>query len=64
VPAREDLPRSGIRALVTGRGGGTPSAGAIAVEQLSAAGFRGTRLLAERDGIAFVEGIKAAGRTE
>jgi ubiquinone/menaquinone biosynthesis C-methylase UbiE len=56
----EDLPRSGIWAMVTGRAGGTPSAGSMAVEQLTAAGFRGTRLLAEREGIAFAEGIKAA----
>jgi ubiquinone/menaquinone biosynthesis C-methylase UbiE len=59
--AIEDLPKSGIRALVTGRGGGTPSAGPIAVELLTTAGFRGVRLLAEREGIAFVEGVKAAG---
>ena len=58
--ALEDLPKGGIRALVTGRGGGTPSAGPIAVELLTAAGFRGVRLLAEREGFAFVEGVKAA----
>ena len=62
--AIEDLPKSGIRALVTGRGGGTPSAGPIAVELLTAAGFRGVRLLAEREGFAFVEGVKAAGQPD
>jgi ubiquinone/menaquinone biosynthesis C-methylase UbiE len=62
--AIEDLPRSGIWALVTGRGGGMPTAGPIAVELLSAAGLRGVRLLAEREGIAFVEGVKAAGQPE
>ena len=59
--AIEDLPKSGFRALVTGRGGGTPSAGPLAVELLTTAGFRGVRLLAEREGIAFVEGVKTAG---
>jgi ubiquinone/menaquinone biosynthesis C-methylase UbiE len=59
--AIEDLPKSGILALVTGRGGGTASAGPLAVELLTAPGFRGVRLLAEREGIAFVEGVKAAG---
>jgi demethylmenaquinone methyltransferase/2-methoxy-6-polyprenyl-1,4-benzoquinol methylase len=62
--AVEDLPKSGIRALITGRAGGTPSAGAIAVELLTTAGFRGVRLLAEREGIAFVEGVKAAGHAD
>ena len=61
--AIEDLPKSGIRALVTGRGG-MPSAGPIAVELLTTAGFRGVRLLAEREGIAFVEGVKAAGHSD
>jgi ubiquinone/menaquinone biosynthesis C-methylase UbiE len=56
----EDLPRSGIWAKVTGRGGGIAAAGSMAVEELTAAGFRGARLLAEREGIAFAEGIKAA----
>ena len=62
--AIEDLPRGGVWAKVTGRGGGTASAGPLAVEQLTAAGFRGARLLAERDGIAFAEGIKAADRSD
>jgi ubiquinone/menaquinone biosynthesis C-methylase UbiE len=62
--AIEDLPKTGIRALVRGRGGGTPSAGAIAVQLLTTAGFRGVRLLAEREGIAFVEGVKAAGQPD
>lgn len=61
--AIEDLPKSGIRALV-GRAGGTPSAGPLAVELLTTAGFRGARLLAEREGIAFVEGVKAAGHSD
>jgi ubiquinone/menaquinone biosynthesis C-methylase UbiE len=61
--AIEDTPRGGLWAAVTGQSGGGPSAaGPAAVEQLTAAGFRGVRLLAEREGIAFVEGLKAAQR--
>lgn len=60
----EDTPRGGLWAAVTGQGGGTAGAGQAAVEQLTAAGFRGARLLAERDGIAFVEGLKAAHRVD
>ncbi len=62
--AIEDLPPSGIWARVTGRSGGTPSAGPMTVELLSAAGFRGARLLAEREGVAFVEGVKAAAQPD
>ncbi len=62
--AIEDLPRNGIWARVTGRRGGTPSAGPLTVQLLSAAGFRGARLLAEREGIAFVEGVKSAGQPD
>ena len=36
----------------------------MAVELLTAAGFRGARLLAEREGVAFVEGVKAAGQPD
>ena len=62
--AIEDAPRGGLWAAVTGQGGGTEGAGRAAVEQLTGAGFRGVRLLAERDGIAFVEGLKAAHRVD
>jgi ubiquinone/menaquinone biosynthesis C-methylase UbiE len=59
--AIEDMPRGGWWAAVTGQGsGGSRTAGPAAVEQLTAGGFRGVRLLAEREGIAFVEGLKAA----
>jgi ubiquinone/menaquinone biosynthesis C-methylase UbiE len=61
--AIEDIPRGGLWAAVTAHGGGgSATAGKEAVEQLTAAGFRGVRLLAERDGVAFVEGLKAAHR--
>ena len=63
--AIEDMPRGGVWAAVTGQGsGGSGAAGPAAVEQLTAGGFRGVRLLAEREGIAFVEGLKAAHRTD
>jgi ubiquinone/menaquinone biosynthesis C-methylase UbiE len=60
----EDAPPSGLWARVTGRAGETPPPGPIAVAQLTAAGFRGVRLLAEREGIAFVEGVKAVRRAD
>jgi ubiquinone/menaquinone biosynthesis C-methylase UbiE len=49
-------PRGGLRALIgggaaTGDGGGT-------VASLTTAGFRGSRVLAEREGYRFVEGMK------
>ena len=62
--AVEDTPRGGLWAAVTGRGSGIAGAGQAAVDQLTAAGFRGVRLLAEREGIAFVEGLKAAHRAD
>jgi ubiquinone/menaquinone biosynthesis C-methylase UbiE len=63
--AIEDTARGGLWAAVTGHGGdGAESAGAAAVQQLTDAGFRGVRLLAEREGIAFVEGLKAAHRAD
>jgi SAM-dependent methyltransferase len=62
--AIEDIPRGGLWGAVTGQSGGSSSAGPAAVQQLTAAGFRGARLLAERDGIAFVEGLRAASHTD
>jgi ubiquinone/menaquinone biosynthesis C-methylase UbiE len=62
--AIEDTPRGGLWAAVTGQSGGTEGAGPAAVKHLTAAGFRGARLLAEREGIAFVEGLKAAHRVD
>ena len=49
--------RGGIRGLL---GGGTPPAsdGAITVAALTTAGFRGSRVLAEREGYRFTEGLK------
>jgi ubiquinone/menaquinone biosynthesis C-methylase UbiE len=56
----DDTPRGGLWGLLGARGGGEQPPGPLAVQQLTAAGFRGVRLLAERDGFAFVEGLKAA----
>lgn len=52
-------PRQGIAALLS-RGPAGPSLAASggATEALEAAGFRGVRTLAERDGLVFIEGIK------
>lgn len=52
-------PRQGIAALFS-RGSAGPSLAASggASEALEAAGFRGVRTLAERDGFVFIEGIK------
>jgi hypothetical protein len=49
--------RGGIRGLL---GGGTRAAGdgTATVAALTAAGFRGSRVLAEREGYRFIEGIK------
>ena len=58
--ALDDAPRSGFWSLFRPAPAGGQSPGPTAVEQLSAAGFRGVRLLAEREGIVFVEGVKAA----
>jgi SAM-dependent methyltransferase len=51
-------PRTGLRALL---GGGTPPPGLTADELravLAGAGFKAVRTLAERGGVAFVEGLK------
>jgi SAM-dependent methyltransferase len=55
-------PRQGLAARLT-RGPDAPSRAASgeAGEDLEAAGFRGVRTLAEREGLVFVEGIKARG---
>jgi ubiquinone/menaquinone biosynthesis C-methylase UbiE len=62
--AVDDLPRGGLRGLLGGRTVAGPSPGALAVETLTAAGFRAVRLLAEREGFAFVEGIKAVSHSD
>jgi SAM-dependent methyltransferase len=49
-------PRAGLSALLGGGGGGT--AGDSEVGAMTAAGFRGVRKLAEREGLSFVEGVK------
>jgi len=54
-------PRGGIGALLSQPPSGPPSAGAAEVRAtLEAKGFRAVRILAERDGLVFVEGIKPA----
>jgi ubiquinone/menaquinone biosynthesis C-methylase UbiE len=55
----DDAPRSGIGALVGGdrKAPRYPDGGAAAL--VTAAGFRGVRTLAEREGLVFVEGVKA-----
>jgi SAM-dependent methyltransferase len=52
----ETGPRGGLRGLI----GGAPAGdGAATVASLTTAGFRASRVLAEREGYRFVEGIKA-----
>ena len=58
--ALDDAPRSGFWTLFRPAPAAAQAPGPAAIEQLSAAGFRGVRLLAEREGIVFVEGLKAA----
>ena len=56
----QSMARGGIGKLL---GGGAPAAladAAGAMHALQAAGFRGVRTLAERDGLAFVEGTRPA----
>ena len=63
--AIEDMPESGdLGRSSPAAAERDASAGPIAVELLTAAGFRGVRLLAEREGVAFVEGVKAAGQPD
>jgi len=52
-------PRKGLASLIS-KGADTPSLAASgeAVTALDAGGFRGSRTLAEREGLVFVEGIK------
>jgi len=57
--AIDDLPRKGVLGMLAGASSGT-SPGAIAAAVIGASGFRGVRTLAEREGIVFVEGVKAA----
>ena len=55
----DDLPRKGVLGMISGGSPGT-SPGAIAAAAIGPAGFRGVRILAEREGIVFVEGVKPA----
>ena len=56
----DDLPRrGGLGGLIRGHRSEDVSPGSIAVPLLTGAGFRGVRALAEREGFAFVEGVKA-----
>ena len=57
--AIDDLPRKGVLGKLAG-GSSATSPGAIAAAVIGASGFRGVRNLAEREGIVFVEGVKAA----
>jgi ubiquinone/menaquinone biosynthesis C-methylase UbiE len=57
----DDTPRGGLAGLIGGRRSDSQYAergGARSL--LAAAGFRGVRTLAEREGLVFVEGVKAA----
>ncbi len=58
----DDLARGAFGGLV-GRPRGEASPGAATVALLAAAGFRGVRTLAEREGVVFVEGVKAGDAT-
>ena len=60
----DDLHRGGLSGLVGGQRGEDGSRRSMAVALLTAAGFRGVRTLAEREGLLFVEGVKAGHRTE
>jgi SAM-dependent methyltransferase len=55
----DDLHRGGLGGLVGGQRGEDLAHGSMAVALLTAAGFRGVRTLAEREGFVFVEGVKA-----
>ena len=55
----DDVPRSGLGGLL---GGSRESASGGSVGLLTAAGFRGVRTLAEREGFVFVEGVKPGQR--
>jgi SAM-dependent methyltransferase len=54
----DDVARGAFGGLLGARAG-EASPGAAAVALLAAAGFRGVRTLAEREGFVFVEGVKA-----
>ena len=57
----DGAPRGGLGALFSrGESGASDASAGGAPGTLGAHGFRGTRTLAERDGIAFTEGIKPA----
>lgn len=60
----DDLHRGGLSGLVGSQRGEDGSHGSMAVALLTAAGFRGVRTLAEREGFVFVEGVKAGHGTE
>ena len=55
----DDVPKGGLGGLIGGSRGSGESPGEVAVALLTAAGFRGVRMLAEREGFVFVEGVKA-----
>jgi SAM-dependent methyltransferase len=54
----DDVPRGALGGLIGGQSG-DESQGADTVALLAAGGFRGVRTLAEREGVVFVEGVKA-----
>jgi len=57
--AIDDLHRGGLGGLVGGHHGEDDAPGSKTVTLLGAAGFRGVRTLAAREGVVFVEGVKA-----
>src|SRR5262245_43340001 len=60
----DDLPRGALGGLIGGHRSEDGSQGSTAVALLTAAGFRGARTLAEREGFVFVEGVKAGDTPE
>lgn len=57
----DPVPRGGLAALLSASAGPAYGDAGGATRPLEAAGFRGVRRLAEREGATFVEGVKAAG---
>jgi ubiquinone/menaquinone biosynthesis C-methylase UbiE len=56
----DQMPRGGIAGIIGGRTPGPSYGEEGAAGALSAAGFAATRVLAEREGLRFVEGVKRA----